>query len=912
VRPPKPREKVYIMQTMRPNNFTLSEETKTIIDVNARKTLFVAAELAESRPTHKRARPEAMRASENEGHRQQQRARVLNDELGEYINLHAKLYQGRDWEEFIREVRGRGDLLEPSGALLEHPASNLLHYLGRHGVPSVSKMLPWSDTELEYRLSRGSHKSCDEHLDFLRGEMLEFVQKGFWTVLPYSLLKEGHQQKLRGLRDLRLSPLGIIPQRDRRPRLIVDYSFYEVNSETVPLGPQDAMQFGRTLERILRLVRNANERYGPVYLGKVDLADGFYRVWLAPGTVPKLAVAFPNYAGEEPMVALPLALPMGWVDSVPFFCACTETVADLANSIPTHVELGPHILEDLANTPPLAELEPLALNATVGVPLIIDPLEMADAHVRAPLGPRKVLRPFHKPVRSTDVYVDDFIQCVQGNQDERLRYLRHLLHSIDLVFRPIDEDDNKHRVHVASVKKMLKGDAYMSTRKTVLGWIIDTIRGTLELPPHRIERLHELFDYLRGRNRVGLSKWRKILGELRSMSLGVPGSRGLFSMLQDGLRYTDRDRIRLTAGMHEQLADFEYLAGELGTRPTAIAEIVPDDPVAVGPHDASGLGMGGVWLPATTHSNLHPMLWRERFPDDIIDDLVTFKNPHGTVNNSQLEFAGGLAHQDVLVQAFNCDGQTIAPLGDNTPSGVWHHKGSTTGSGITACLLGINSLHQRHYRYLAKESYISGPANQMADDCSRLWHLTDSHLLDHFNSMYPQTQSWQLAHLRPDMLSAITSALHGQRPAPQLYLGARAHKTITGAFGNVSLPLTKASTPTSYPTANESSYLFSKYSLINSGGASSHPAVDLFGVDRWRTMSGPSVRRSPWWMKTASTHATPTPAGCTQASIASNARINVTTHHRSASSQFLSNSSDTRSMPTVSAPTSKKPSPISF
>ena len=90
----------------------------------------------------------------------------------------------------------------------------------------MSKMPPWSESDLEYRLSRGSHKSCDEHLDFLRGEMLEFVQKGFWTVLPYRLLKDRHQRKLRGLRDLRLSPLGIIPQRDRRPRLIVDYSFY--------------------------------------------------------------------------------------------------------------------------------------------------------------------------------------------------------------------------------------------------------------------------------------------------------------------------------------------------------------------------------------------------------------------------------------------------------------------------------------------------------------------------------------------------------------------------------------------------------------------------------------------------------------------------------------------------------------
>jgi hypothetical protein len=108
--------------------------------------------------------------------------------------------------------------------------------------------------------------------------------------------------------------MGVIPQRERRPRLIVDYSFYDVNQETLRLGPKEAMQFGRALERILYKIRHSNPCYGLVYIGKVDLANSFYRVWLSMGAIPKLAVALPVYKGEEPMVALPLTLPMGWMD----------------------------------------------------------------------------------------------------------------------------------------------------------------------------------------------------------------------------------------------------------------------------------------------------------------------------------------------------------------------------------------------------------------------------------------------------------------------------------------------------------------------------------------------------------------------------------------------------------------------
>jgi hypothetical protein len=86
---------------------------------------------------------------------------------------------------------------------------------------------------------------------------------------------------------------------------------------------------------------------------KVDLSDGFYRVWLRPSDMPVLGVAFPMLPDEEPLVAFPLVLPVGWCESPPYFCALTETVTDLTNErIAAHWDPPPHPLEDLTSTQP--------------------------------------------------------------------------------------------------------------------------------------------------------------------------------------------------------------------------------------------------------------------------------------------------------------------------------------------------------------------------------------------------------------------------------------------------------------------------------------------------------------------------------------------------------------------------------
>ena len=197
-----------------------------------------------------------------------------------------------------------------------------------------------------------------------------------------------------------------------------------------------------------------------------------------------LAVIFPKHPNEEQMVALPFSLPMGWVESVPYFCAATEMIVDLANGLPANKWLPPHPMEELANTPPPPEEAPATLNSMACLQSDTGRNNLVHNPI---LSDHAVLCPLQKPVESTDIYLDDFIMAIQGSETICLQHLRHLLYLIDAVFRPIDQYDSEHRKPVLSKKKALKGDAYLCTRKLILGWMLDTAVHTLELPPHQKE-----------------------------------------------------------------------------------------------------------------------------------------------------------------------------------------------------------------------------------------------------------------------------------------------------------------------------------------------------------------------------------------------------------------------------------------
>ena len=429
------------------------------------------------------------------------------DELDGLIDQASALFErAPTWEQFASSLRGDISEFHPKVGQLPHPAAPILEELHQVGAPVMLATPEWSEGQRRSALERGPHKSAKEHIGFLRQEFTDMIHKGQWTILPARLVD--------GTVGFRLSPLGVVPQRERRPRTICDYTYFDLNDDTVPMAPQEAMQFGRALQRILQTIYYANPRLGPVYLSKIDIADGFYRIWVKAEDIPKLAVSFPSRPGEEPLVAFPLTLPMGWRESPPWFCTATETVADLANEALRRVlDQLPHRLDELAETQP--QPDPLAAQAP-------------EPDFAAP----QTGEHYHKPVQYWDVYVDDFIGLAQGNRWRRRDIKRALLHTLDSVFRGLSPTDNPHRQEPASVKKLLKGDATWATRKVVLGWVIDTVRSTLELPAHRVERAQEILASIQpNQRRVAISTWHKVLGELRSMALAIPGGRGLFSTL---------------------------------------------------------------------------------------------------------------------------------------------------------------------------------------------------------------------------------------------------------------------------------------------------------------------------------------------------------------------------------------------
>ena len=59
--------------------------------------------------------------------------------------------------------------------------------------------------------------------------MRDFVEKGFWIVLPL--------EDVVGLNGLRLSPTGLITKRDRRDSIFIDYAWSGVNEATLRLAP---------------------------------------------------------------------------------------------------------------------------------------------------------------------------------------------------------------------------------------------------------------------------------------------------------------------------------------------------------------------------------------------------------------------------------------------------------------------------------------------------------------------------------------------------------------------------------------------------------------------------------------------------------------------------------------------------
>jgi hypothetical protein len=118
----------------------------------------------------------------------------------------------------------------PTVKHLPHAAAGLLDDFQFDGARVKLSAPQWSHVQKEAALKRGPHQSTKAHMGVLRGEFAAMIQKKQWILLSASLVMTEEE--------LRLSPLGFLPQREWRPRSIIDYMFYLINEDTVVIPPQ--------------------------------------------------------------------------------------------------------------------------------------------------------------------------------------------------------------------------------------------------------------------------------------------------------------------------------------------------------------------------------------------------------------------------------------------------------------------------------------------------------------------------------------------------------------------------------------------------------------------------------------------------------------------------------------------------
>ena len=311
------------------------------------------------------------------------------------------------------------------------------------------------------------------------------VDVGHWLILLYEAVKN--------LPTLKLSQTGVVPQKEHRDRIIVEYTFSGVNQATTSLAP-DSLKFGHALPRYLERLHRSDTRHGPVYMSKTDVADALMQIRLALHAIPTVAALLPAQPGESPLIAFPMVLP---------------------RLMSGNINEDPHHLSNVADTPPTSTSNQCLSTNTPNV------------YSRGPL---------LKLTNFTEVYMDDFLMASQFPSCQRAAIHNNLFH--------------------ISIKKLEKGDAAWSTEKVVLGWHINTIQRTIELPQHRIKRLNDILNIPRHQHRTSLKRWQSLIGELCSTSSALPGSRGLFNQLQSVLNLTDHQRLILTQAVHDQLDDF--------------------------------------------------------------------------------------------------------------------------------------------------------------------------------------------------------------------------------------------------------------------------------------------------------------------------------------------------------------------
>ena len=142
--------------------------------------------------------------------------------------------------------------------------------------------------------------------------------------------------------------------------------------------------------------------------------------------------------------------------------------------------------------------------------------------------------------------MNDFILICQGPRKFRVQALRNMFNNIDNFFRP-NAPRYIARKEPISLKKISQGDESFTYNKKILCWLIYTIKMNLKITRKLQEKALALFHNALINQCSNINIWYRLFVTLRSISTGIQGVRGLFSILKDA---TPKHKNRILITQH--------------------------------------------------------------------------------------------------------------------------------------------------------------------------------------------------------------------------------------------------------------------------------------------------------------------------------------------------------------------------
>lgn len=223
----------------------------------------------------------------------------------------------------VKDDVGKFGLMWPRGIAKQHPAAPLLEEYSSNCCP-VDIGEAWSIEHIINALKRGPHRSAKAPIPakVLREETLEKVKEGYAKIIKWKQIKDNIPK------NLKISPIAMIPHKSRLFRAILDLSFQlringtklpSVNLATVIKAPQKAMaQLGTVLKRIIFQMGTNYDPSQPFVFSNADIKDGFWRLMVNKENAWHFCYVLPPLQGEVHLddveIVVPHALQMGWCE----------------------------------------------------------------------------------------------------------------------------------------------------------------------------------------------------------------------------------------------------------------------------------------------------------------------------------------------------------------------------------------------------------------------------------------------------------------------------------------------------------------------------------------------------------------------------------------------------------------------